>query len=155
MKLEFATGKASAPEIERHLIDSDHTFHPPLSSRVSIGDYSRKIAARAIRFEAWSGRALVGLVAAYCTDPNGGTAFVTNVSVAPPYTGLGIARQLMTSCRDYVSEAGFARLELEVDQGAYPALRLYQGMGFHSEASGTRTTRRLVLDLKKAEYRCD
>ncbi len=152
MKPEFTTDRASAADIERHLATCDHSFHPDLSSRVDVAEYSRKIATLAIRFEAWSDNALVGLVAAYCTDPVGSTAFLTNVSVTPDFTGLGIARRLMSACRDHASKAGFARLELEVDARAHPALSLYTALGFQRVPTDTASSQRMVLELAKSQF---
>ena len=73
--------RASAAEIDAHLRACDDSFAPALSRRVDIDAYASKIAARAERFEAWANDRLVGLLAAYCNDPERRVAFVTSVSV--------------------------------------------------------------------------
>ena len=130
MTLKFAKNTATSQEVLCHLLGCDATFHPALSSRVILADYAEKISQHAIQFEAWSEGQLAGLVAAYCDDPQKGTAFVSNVSVLPSFTKLGIARQLMAVCHKHAVEAGFSKLSLDVDPNAYPALRLYQSLGF-------------------------
>jgi len=79
--LVFTSSQASEVEIAEHLAHCDADFLPPLSSRVEIVDYARKIVAQAARFEAWSGGRLVGLVAMYCNDQERQIAYITSVSV--------------------------------------------------------------------------
>src|SRR5438477_2194200 len=66
--IEFREGTATQEDIQTHLEARDVDFSPRLSLKVDIGDYSRKINARAQTFEAWFGDTLVGLVAAYMND---------------------------------------------------------------------------------------
>ena len=64
--IAFRSSKATEAQIAEHLARCDADFVPPLSGRVEINDYAKKISIKAKRFEAWSGDILVGLVAAYC-----------------------------------------------------------------------------------------
>lgn len=147
--LTFARNKSSTRDILTHLTTCDRAFSPPLSTRTDLQTYANKLQTRAARFEAWDGTALVGLVAIYCNAPDLIAAFVTNVSVLPDHTGRGIAARLMSDCIEYVTELGFARLELEVSVDALAALRLYKRVGFaHLPASPEDVkTLRLVLAL--------
>src|SRR5438093_11648103 len=63
--IEFREGTATVADIQTHLAGCDGNFSPRLSLKVDIGEYSRKIIAKAQTFEAWFGDALVGLVAVY------------------------------------------------------------------------------------------
>lgn len=85
------------------------------------------------------GEELVGLVASYCNDTDGGKAFVTNVSVWPECQGQGIAGRLMRQCIEYVRGLGFRQLELEVDQRGLAAIVLYQKLGFNTLRSSGST----------------
>jgi hypothetical protein len=64
--VEYLSNNASEAQIAGHLSRCDADFVPSLSGRVDINDYAKKIVNKAMRFEAWSGGELVGLVAAYC-----------------------------------------------------------------------------------------
>jgi len=66
--VEYLSNKASEVEIAEHLSRCEADFVPPLSGRLEINDYAKKIASKAMRFEAWSDGRLVGLVAGYCND---------------------------------------------------------------------------------------
>jgi len=128
--VEYLLNKASEPEIVEHLQACDTDFVPPLSGRVKISDYARKIAGKATRFEAWAGGTLIGMVAAYCNDEERRVAHITSVSVLNEWTGSGIATQLMEQCIKYLKEVKFDRVELEVNGQNERAIRLYKRRGF-------------------------
>lgn len=128
--LDYRKNKASAAEIADHLLRCNADFVPPLNSRVDIDDYAQKIADAAVRFEAWSGGELVGLVAAYCNDDNRRTAFVTNVSVLRAWMRKGVAALLLRDCIDYARNAGMRSISLTVASGNGPAIGLYGSRGF-------------------------
>ena len=128
--VEFELNRASEAQVAEHLTHSDADFLPPLSTRIGIDDYARKIADKAMRFEAWSGAQLVGLVAAYCNDRKQYIAYITSVSVLREWTGKGIAVGLMQQCIAYAKTAGMRKISLEVTGDNTPARRLYEKCGF-------------------------
>jgi ribosomal protein S18 acetylase RimI-like enzyme len=128
----YSMNKASESEIAEHLRECDADFVPPLSGRVEIKDYAKKIANKATRFEAWSGNTLVGLVAAYCNDQEKHIAYITSVSVLRAHTNKDIAARLMHQCIEHVRASGMRQISLEVASDNTPAIRLYQKLGFVS-----------------------
>lgn len=128
--VEMARNFANAAQVLGHLRACDGAFVPRLSERLDIDAYSHKITDKAERFEAWSNNQLIGLVAAYCNNACGKTAFVTNVSVLPSWHGVGIASRLLVSCIATAHEIGFERIELVVDLHNTAATLLYQKHGF-------------------------
>jgi ribosomal protein S18 acetylase RimI-like enzyme len=128
--LNFRTNRATAAQICEHLLRCNRAFYPPLEQRLPIGEYANKIAQRAIRFEAWSQRELVGLVAAYYDDNVSLRAFITNVSVVPEWQGQGVASSLMAQCISYARRICFRRIELEVNSRNSNAVTLYKRCGF-------------------------
>jgi ribosomal protein S18 acetylase RimI-like enzyme len=138
-KIAYRVNHSSAAEIADHLLRADAAFEPALSSRVEIQAYAQKLHDVAVRFEAWLGEKLVGLVAGYCNQLNGGKAFVTSVSVWPECQGQGIAGKLMRQCIEHVRGLGFRQMVLEVDQRSLPAVSLYQKLGFKTLRSSGST----------------
>lgn len=125
--------QASAGEIRDHLMRCDDSFVPPLSSRVDVADYSLKLAKKAVTFEAFDGRELIGLVAAYFTKENHNEAYITNVSVIGSYEGKGLAIKLMNLCMEYAKEKQFTSIVLEVSVLNRRAIRFYEKLGFKAE----------------------
>lgn len=128
--VEYLSNKASVAEIAEHLSRCDADFVPPLSGRIEISDYAEKIASKAMRFEAWSGGTLIGLVAAYCNNREQRTAYVTSVSVLKAWAGKGIATYLVEQCIEYAKALGMWQISLEVASANMPAIRLYEKNGF-------------------------
>ena len=134
MSPNFYIDRSGLTDVVRHLQAHNEAFQPPLSSRVNLTDYSRKLVDHAARFEAWVGDELVGLVAVYCNSKNHDGAFVSNVSVFAGYSGRGIARRLMQSAIAHVAELGFSCLHLKVYREAVIAMHLYSALGFQPAA---------------------
>lgn len=131
--IQHRLNKASELEIRRHLLECDPDFVPPLSGRVDIASYARKIATKATRFEAWHEDSLIGLVAAYCNDTDSRVAYVTSVSVVRGWMGRGVASQLLTRCLEHAKASQMTVVRLEVGQANAPAIRLYEDKGFVAE----------------------
>lgn len=129
-EFQYSLDKASAEQIAEHLSNCDADFIPTLSSRVVIKDYAEKLASKSMRFEAWAGGSLVGLVAVYCNDQDKRIAYITSVSVLKEWMGKGIAANLLKQCIECAKEIGMQRISLEVASDNMPAINLYQKMGF-------------------------
>jgi GNAT superfamily N-acetyltransferase len=147
MTLTFTSGRSDMARVLAHLQAHDHAFQPPLSSRVSLADYARKLVDHALRLEAWAGDDLIGLVAVYCNAPEQDAAFVSNVSVLASHAGQGIARLLMQSAITQVRERGFSNLRLDVDHRATVALRLYLALGFQPADKAANGSVSMILPL--------
>jgi ribosomal protein S18 acetylase RimI-like enzyme len=128
--VEYRLNKATEAESAEHLSRCDACFVPPLSSRVAIDDYAKKIAGNATRFEAWSGGTLVGLVAAYCNDHEQRIAYITSVSVLSEWKGKGIAGCLIKQCIEHAGALGMRQISLEVARDNVLAIKLYEKNGF-------------------------
>jgi len=135
LAVEYQLNKASAAEIAEHLSCCNKDFVPPLSARVEIKGYAKKIVSKATRFEAWRGGTLVGLVAAYCNDQENHIAYITSVSVLRGWTGNGIAVRLMILCVEYAKACDMRQISLEGASDNVPAIKLYEKSGFITSKS--------------------
>ena len=128
--IEYKIKSASESEIFTHLQKCNNDFIPPLDKKVNIRDYSKKIAEKAITFEAWNEKILVGLIAAYFNDAENIMGFITNVSTLKEYHGKGIASELLKMCMDYSKNNNFKEIFLEVSDKNSGAIHLYNKNGF-------------------------
>lgn len=152
--ISYAVNRAGIAEIAAHLRHCDAQFVPPLSGRVDIDAYGAKIAGHAERFEAWAGRSLVGMVAAYCNDQSRQAGFITSVSVVPERCGEGIATRLLEDCIRHAGRAGFSLIRLDVDQCNVAALRLYEKCGFSAgPAPAPASDMSMIFDLSEVSER--
>lgn len=145
--ISYRRGCADGRNIAAHLSSCDVAFVPPLSSRVDLAAYAQKISEKGKCFEAWLASELIGLVAVYSNDLNGGFSFITNVSVLPAWHGRGIGSRLLNMCIQDLSGCGIQRIELHVQQDNASAIRLYKNHRFivTASANGVLT---MALDFK-------
>lgn len=128
--LKYQVKAASQEGIYLHLKECDNNFIPPLSQKVDLHEYSKKLAEKAVTFEAWKGKALIGLVAAYFNDAESGSGFITNVSVTENYCDKGLASRLMSNCIEYAIQHNINNITLEVSNYNNEAIRLYKKFHF-------------------------
>ena len=130
MTLNYKVKTASEEQIYLHLKECDGNFTPPLSSRVDLLDYSRKIFQQSISFEAWQDNDLVGMLNAYLNNASNRTGFITNVSILEEYMRKGVASSLLYMCLEHARNLGFSRIKLEVSRENSVAIKLYSRAGF-------------------------
>lgn len=122
--ITYLTKTASEQTILLHLSACDASFVPPLSTRVNLAEYSKKLFRHAVTFEAWSDQTLAGLIAAYFNETEK-RAFITSVSVLSGYKEHGVASALLQHCKDYAKAKHYAEIALEVNKENIPAVRFY------------------------------
>ena len=127
---EFMLNSSDAKSIEQHLCECDTKFIPPLSMRVNLPEYSKKLAECADRFEFWDKTRLVALVAAYLNAPDRQFGFISSVSVCSEFEGRGLGSQLLKKCFEHARQKGFQVLNLEVGAANIRAVEFYIKQGF-------------------------
>jgi ribosomal protein S18 acetylase RimI-like enzyme len=150
-QIAYLLNQATEAEIMQHLRECDTAFMPRLSQRLDLHEYARKIFNHAVRFEAWSGGTLVGLVAAYCNDEKTRRAFITSVSVLEHWRGRGIAGILVRQCTDYAGQSAMRLVSLEVARSDAAAIKVYKRSGFvPGEARADSIMMHLTLDPRSS-----
>jgi ribosomal protein S18 acetylase RimI-like enzyme len=96
-----------------------------------------------------SGR-VVGNVSLLPSDHSTARWVVANVAVVPEYRRRGIARSLVTAAVDLAAGQGANEVLLQVDLRAEPAQRLYETLGFTTQAVRTTWWRAASLPLPAA-----
>ena len=144
--LEYRYGQADTADILAHFLGCDAAFLDALRARTHLPDYASKLHARALRFEAWSGQQLAGLLAAY-HDNNTRTAYISNVSVLSEYCRQGIASQMLALCLAQVRHLGLRDITLEVACDNQAAIALYRRHGFATVPANDRRILRMQLPL--------
>jgi ribosomal protein S18 acetylase RimI-like enzyme len=149
MQLKYYTGQkvATSGEINEFLKKSDNEFHPRLSSRVNIKDYSEKLCENAVLIIAkLNNQDIVGINAFYANDINSMKAYLSNINVLQEYQGIGIASNLIKKMITYLNHKGFKEISLEVYKDNLNAISLYKYFGFDIliEKKGFITMKRIL-----------
>jgi ribosomal protein S18 acetylase RimI-like enzyme len=132
-QMQYKIKTATEQEVLFHLEDCSASFIPPLSERINIAEYAKKIYENSMTFEAWEAGVLAGLIAAYFNNTRDRIGFITNVSVVKAFTGLGVASKLLAMCIEHARNNDFLKLKLEVNKNNTPAIRFYSKFGFENQ----------------------
>ena len=129
-KIKYKIKTASSEEVYLHLKECNNNFIPPLNKKVDLHEYAGKIFEKAVTFEAWTNKTLIGLVAAYFNDMENLSGYITSVSVENNFKGKGIAYELMKNCIEYARQHKFLQITLEVAKENVKAIALYNKFNF-------------------------
>ena len=111
--------------------ECNNTFTPPLSERVLLSEYAKKLYTKAFNIECWfDGNNIIGLISFYINNTQ---AYITNVSVSP-------------RCINISKEKHLALIILEVNISNVGAITLYEKYGFHQMKINNNTIR-MELEL--------
>jgi len=137
---------STANDIRFHLEECNNNFLPPLNEKVNINEYAKKIFEKAITFEAWKEKTLIGLIAAYFNNTSS-SVFITNVSVTKKHMGSGVASQLLHNCIEYARHKRFNEIQLEVGCENIQAQNFYKKHNFiHCDIKKDTMIRKLELN---------
>lgn len=121
--------KVDLKSLSVFLQDIDGYFVPPLSQKVNINFYAKKLLKNAYFFIAIDGELIVGLISLYCNDTKGLNAYIPIIAIRENYRGLGLGKELLELAIEHVKKANFARIFLETWENS-PALSFYIKNGF-------------------------
>ncbi|WP_422361718.1 GNAT family N-acetyltransferase [Reichenbachiella sp.] len=134
----FFENLSTTEDIFKHLLICDESFKPPLSETIELGQYAQKLFEHATRLEFWTDNDLVALSAFYLKKELK-SAFITNFSVIPLYTGTGLAQKLMNYTLEYLSNADITTIELEVKKINKRATGFYFKNNFEKKTEGNQS----------------
>lgn len=108
----------------------DRLFPTPLSVKVNIDEYARKLHDSATVCFAEDNGTIVGIVGGYTENVINNTAFISIVGVLPEFNGKGIATKLLA---EFIVRAKLKRLNavhLYADRNNSVAVHIYQNPRF-------------------------
>lgn len=136
--IEYKINISTLDNIKEHLNKCSVNFTPALDTYINIEQYSEKIFNKAVRFEAFDGSTLIGLIAMYI-DINEKTSYITNVSVDTDYKGRNVGSTLINEAKKYALNKNIKKIELEVYQENINAINFYNKHRFYTYGSTLNT----------------
>jgi ribosomal protein S18 acetylase RimI-like enzyme len=103
-------------------------FNPPLTEKVCLEEYVKKITEKAELIIEYVDDDIVGMVVLYCNDVISGIAYIPFCAVRKEFRGKGIAKSLMMSAINKVQERKLSTLAIHSNNPI--AIKLYQDLGF-------------------------
>lgn len=118
---------------KRELIDfieiSSNEFKPPLSYRMKIDDYCKKLIDKASLFITRENDVVVGIAAFYCNDQTEKQAYLSYIYVRPKKRNQGFGQMLLRKAIMHSQKCGMNSMKLETWHDNR-AISLYRRHGF-------------------------
>ena len=145
MSLLYTYGRLPFEEVRAFLLETDNEFPTPLSARVDIDAYAKKLSEFSEFSLCWDGESIVGMISCYTNQPPLG--YMTNACVKKQYQARRVFSKLFQQLRDNARERGILRFQLEVDADNDNARRVYEHYGFR-EVAFRPETRKFLMELE-------
>jgi ribosomal protein S18 acetylase RimI-like enzyme len=129
--MEIYHNKLDEAEILHLLQRVDSYFKPtPISERVDLHIYAKKLADNASHFYAKENEKLIGMTCCYMNDVNRLKAFISVTCIDPNHFGKGMGRQLTMECENAALSMGFKSIEFEVHIDNLPSIEMHRKIGY-------------------------
>lgn len=136
-----------AGRVGAFLQNADKEFVPPLSQRVDLLAYSRKLATYAENFFVTDDAVDKAHAAIYVNRQDAGTAFLSSICVLSRFRSERVSQPLLEACCKLASDRGMHRVSLEVARGNRRAIDFYVRLGFEEFGDATAGNMLMARDL--------
>lgn len=152
MKFEYVIKKPLEEDVEvihRFLIETDNLSIPPLSHRMNLLDFARKLQKNATLFEYTLEGKVIALNAVY-VNKNPVDSFATSLAVLPEYEGYGLGAKLILKAIKYCKEYGSEGYRLQMRESNSDMLNFYLNKKFAviSEEDYPEGIKGVILKIK-------
>ena len=106
----------------------DSLFKIPLSQKIDLEEYSKKIVRNADVFLALDNESIVGIVVGYNNDKEFKISNMSILAVLNEYQGKGVARRLVNNFLDLAKNKKMEKVKLSTVDAR--ALKLYESLNF-------------------------
>lgn len=117
--------------IKEYVETYDKDFYIPLSTRVDIGAFSKKLSDLSTTFFAVKDGVVGGLICSYFYQPDTKKGFITLVHTKHEYRGQHLSVFLLDALKRYAIDNGFESVDLFVSKQQAAAYNLYINHGFN------------------------
>jgi len=111
-----------------YIIDS--SFPVPLSQKVSIPEYAKKVMKLGIVLQAKSEKKIIGIITGYVNDEINYRGYISIIGVLSGYRGTEIGKKLLQAMLNVCSFKGMKTLNLYTHRENYIAKKFYEKNGF-------------------------
>jgi len=106
-------------------------FHEPLSVRVDLENYAKKLAHYAKHFSCFENLKLIGVVCCYMNDLVSKIAYMSVTCIDPAFQRKRIGQKLTKMCEDEAINKGFSFVDLEIHSQNTPIIKMHKKLGFY------------------------
>ena len=128
MSIRYVFSSLSFQEVLSFLRETDTMFPTPLSERVDLEMYAKKLSGHSDFSLSYAGNQMVGMISCYTNRPPMG--YISNICVKESYQGKGVFKEMFRRLVDEIKKKGIHCLRLEVDDDNVRAMDVYSHLGF-------------------------
>lgn len=141
---EWCKGKQYTERISSFLKEIDQIMLPPLSKRVEITEYAKKLACNADTVFVRNKNQDIAACSVYC---NRQEAFISSIAVKKAFGNQKVATNLLKETIIHVKGKKCLKLSLKVWNENIPAVKLYEKVGFSlSSKEGSWNIMAMIID---------
>ena len=126
----IAIEQLQLPELEAFLREQADDAFPSLKDEQHLHSLAEKWHTYAEFCTCRDGDKLVGMIAFYANQPDGGEAYIPHVYISSIQRGRGIFSKMLDSVTASVKHKKYSKMRLEVDKDNTSAQRAYLKVGF-------------------------
>lgn len=133
--------------------EADTTFNVPLSERVNIEEYAKKISNNAINLFLSADQKDIAHVAFYQNE-TGKSIFITSIAIKKQYQGMGVGSFILESLKEYASQNDYRTIKLEADSRSPNLIRFYDKNQFteYGRKEHMLSLRHDLVNLRTDDY---
>lgn len=128
--ISILIGKINESYLFKYLTDADNDFYEPLSDRVDLNIFSKKLHELSTTFVIVYKENVAGLIASYFYDKPSLKGFITLVHIKQSFRGIHLSDFLVESVKSYANSISFKYIDLMVYKNNVSAYNLYIKHGF-------------------------
>lgn len=145
MKYCFST--LSFEQVHKFLLETDMEFATPLSEKVNIDDYAKKLSEFSHFAYCIDEDKIIGMISCYTNNPPLG--YISNVCVKSEYQNKGVFSLMFSTLIDSMEQLGIKILRLEVDNSNANAQNVYLRKGFVFSAQASEHSKYMEFQIYK------
>lgn len=133
--MKYSFSKLSFEQVHKFLMETDNEFATPLSSKVNVEEYAKKLSKFSHFAYCTDDDNIIGMISCYANNPPLG--YISNVCVKSEYQNSGVFSSMFNTLIKSLKDLGIKTLRLEVDNNNTKAQEVYlrKGFAFATQAS--------------------
>ena len=126
--MEFKLSTLTYEEVLRFLKETDNEFQLPLSAKVDLLSYAKKLSEFSMFSYCVENEMIVGMISCYMNRPP--EAYISNVCVRSEFRKRGLFLTMFNNLLNCLKELHFSSIRLEVANDNTIARTVYSKLGF-------------------------
>lgn len=144
--MKYTFSKLSFEQVYQFLLETDKEFATPLSSKVNIEKYAKKLSDFSHFAYCIDENKIIGMISCYINNPPLG--YISNVCVKSEYQNKGVFNLMFSTLIYSLEQLGIKILRLEVDNNNTKAQEVYLKKGFAFSAQASEHSKYMELQIQ-------